>query len=78
MRPYSSQLALQKFKRFCGALETVITSLAAVISEGKCYDRGNLLKMRLSRNQLSWPTLAKARSGLIPVSQQPEKNLGYP
>ena len=78
MRPYSSQLALRKFKRFCGALGTVITSLAAVISEGQCYDRGNLLKMRLSRNQFSWPTLAKARSGLIAVSQQPEKNLGYP
>jgi len=43
--------------------------------EGRYCDRGNIPRTRLSGSQLSWPRLAKARSGLVPTFQRREKKL---
>ena len=41
----------------------------------RCYDCGNFPRTHLSGNLLSWPKLAKARSGLVPMFHQWEKKL---
>jgi len=43
--------------------------------EGRCCDHGNFPRTRLSGSRLSWPKLAKARSGLVPTFQRREKKL---
>ena len=43
--------------------------------EGRCCDRGNFPRTRLSSSRLSWPTLAKARSGLVPTFHRPKEKL---
>jgi len=43
--------------------------------EGRCCDRANSPRTRLSGSRLSWPKLAKARSGLVPTFQRREKKL---
>jgi len=43
--------------------------------EGRCWDRGNFPRTHLSGSRLSWPKLAKARSGLVPTFQRLEKKL---
>jgi len=43
--------------------------------EGRCCDRGNFPRTRLSGSRLSWPKIAKARSGLVPTFQWREKKL---
>ena len=43
--------------------------------EGRCCDRGNFPRTRLSGSRLSWRRLAKARSGLVPTFQRREKKL---
>jgi len=43
--------------------------------EGRCCDRRNFPGTRLSGSLLSWPNLAKARSGLVPTFQRREKKL---
>ena len=53
-------------------LGTAIANLGGVISEGQCCDLGNFSRTRLSGKRLFGPTLAKARSGLVPVFQRPE------
>jgi len=41
--------------------------------EGRCCDRGNFPRTRLSGSRLSWPKLAKA--WLVPTFQRREKKL---
>jgi len=43
--------------------------------EGRCCERGNFPRTRLSCSRLSWPRLAKARTGLVPTFQRREKKL---
>jgi len=43
--------------------------------EGRCCDRENFPRTRLSGSRLSWPRLVKARSGLVPTFQRREKKL---
>jgi len=43
--------------------------------EGPCCDHGNFPRTRQSSSWLSWPKLAKARSGLMPMFQLQEKKL---
>jgi len=43
--------------------------------EGRCCERSNFPRTRLSDSRLSWPKLAKARSGLVPTFQRREKKL---
>jgi len=43
--------------------------------EGRCCDFGSFPRTHLSGSRLSWPKLAKARSGLLPTFQQREKKL---
>ena len=69
------QLALQKFQRFTGSLWTGILSLGGVMREGRCCDRGNFPRTRLSSSRLSWPKFAKAWSGLVPTSHWWEEKL---
>jgi len=45
------------------------------MGEGRCWDRGNFPRTHLSCSRLSWPTLAKARSGLVTTFQRLEKKL---
>ena len=45
------------------------------MSEGRCCDRGNFPRTRLSGSRLSWPKLAKAKYGLVPTFQRREKKL---
>ena len=72
-----SQTVCLVSKRY-NSMHTVIFDIVirrmmhGVISEGRCYDLGNFLWTRLSGKQLFGPTLAKARSGLVPVFQRPE------
>ena len=40
-------------------------ALDCFFREGRCYDRGNFSRTRLSGSRLSWPKLAKARFGLV-------------
>ena len=35
--------------------------------KGRCRDSGNFPRTRMSGIQLSWPTLAKAKSGFVPT-----------
>jgi len=42
-------------------------SFGGIMREDQCCDRGNFPRIRLSGRRLSWPTLAKARSGLVPT-----------
>ena len=53
-------------------LDTAIANLGVVISEGQCCDLENFSSIRLSGKRLFGPTLAKARSGLVPMFQRPE------
>jgi len=55
------QSALRKFQRFTGSLWAGTLSLGGVMREGRCCDRGNFPRTRLSGSRLSWPKLAKAR-----------------
>jgi len=43
--------------------------------EGRYCDRGNFPRTHLSGSRLSWPKLAKARSGLVPTFPRREKKL---
>jgi len=69
------QSALEKFQRFTGSLRAGTLNLGGVMREGRCCDRGNFPRTRLSGSRLSWPKLAKARSGLVPTFQRREKKL---
>ena len=69
------QSALRKFQRCTGSLWARILDFGCVMREGRCCDRGNFPRTRLSGSRLSWPRLAKARSGLVPTFQRREKNL---
>jgi len=69
------QSALQKFQRFTGLLWAGTLNLGGLMREGRCCDRGNFPMTRLTGSWLSWPRLAKARSGLVPTFQWREKNL---
>ena len=64
--------ALRKFHRLTGMLGTATANLGSVISEGRCCDLGNFSRTRLFCKRLFGSTLAKARSGLVPVFQRPE------
>ena len=55
------QLSLRKFQRFTGSLWAGALSFCGVTREGRCCDRGNFARTRLSGSRLSWPKLAKAR-----------------
>ena len=67
--------ALRKFQRFTGSLWAGTLSLGGVMREGRFCDHGNFPGTRLSGSRLSWPKLAKARSGLVPTFQRREKKL---
>jgi len=43
--------------------------------EGRYCDHGNFPRTRLTGSRLSWPRLAKARSGLVPTFQRRENKL---
>jgi len=43
--------------------------------EGRCCDRWNAPRTRLSGSRLSWQKLAKARSGSVPTFQRQVKKL---
>ena len=45
------------------------------MKESRCCDHENFPRKQLSGNRLSWPRLAKARSGLVPTFQRREKKL---
>ena len=47
-----------------------------VMREGRCCDHGNFPRTRLSGSRLSWPKLAKARSGLVSTFHRWEEKLG--
>ena len=67
-----TMLALRKFHRLTGMLGTDRANLGGAISEDQCCDLGNFSSTRLSGKRLFGPTLAKSRSGLVPVFQRPE------
>jgi len=69
------QSALRKFQRFTVSLWPGTLSFGGVMREGRCCDRGNFPRTRLSRSRLSSPKLAKARSGLVPTFHRWEKKL---
>ena len=52
---------LSKVPLFHGSLSTGATSFAAVMSEGRCLDRGNFSSSHLSGSLLSGPAFPKAR-----------------
>jgi len=72
------QSALRKFRRFTGSLWAETLNLGGVMREGQCCDRGKFPRTRLSGSRLSWPRLAKARSGLVPTFQRRERNWLFP
>jgi len=43
--------------------------------ESRCCDHGNFPRTHLPGSRLSWPKLAKVRSGLVPTFQRREKKL---
>jgi len=43
--------------------------------EGRCCDRGKIPRTRLCGSRLSWPKLAKTRSGLVPTFHRWEETL---
>ena len=45
-----------------------------MISDGQCWERGNLSRTRRTGSGSCLMVLAKARSGLVSVSQRPEMN----
>ena len=53
-------------------------SFSGVVREGRCCDRENFPRTRLSGSWLSWPNFAKARSGLVLTFQKWEKKLAVP
>jgi len=61
------QAALRKIQRFTESLWAWTLSLGGVMKEGRCCDHGNFPRKCLSGSRLSWPKLAKARSGLVPT-----------
>jgi len=71
----TSNRPCEKFQRFTGSLWAGTLNLGGVMREGRCCDRGNFPRTRLSGSRLSWPKLAKARSGLVPMFQRREKKL---
>ena len=75
-RPRISQLSLQKFQSLYGSLGTGVRLFETVINNGRCWDQGNLSKVLLSSLHLFKSSLAKARLGLVPVFQSPQKKLG--
>jgi len=69
---------LRKFQRFTGSLQAGTLGLGGVVREGRCCNRGNFCRTRLSGSGLSWPTLVKARSGLVPTFRRREEKLAAP
>ena len=69
------QPALQEFQRFIGSLLVGTISLGGIIREGRCCDRRNFPRTRLSGIRLSWPKLAKATSELVPTLHLWEEKL---
>jgi len=69
------QSALRKLQRFTGPLWAGTLSFGGIVREGRCCNRGNFPWTRLSGSRLSWPKLAKARSGLVPTFHRLEKKL---
>ena len=67
-------LALQKLHCLIGMLAIDKANLSRVISKGHC-DLKYFSRTRLSGKRLQGPTLAKARSELVPVFQWPELKL---
>ena len=57
---------------------TARANLGGVIREGRSCDLGNFSNTRLSGKRLFGPTLAKARSGLVPVFRGRNKNWQRP
>jgi len=45
------------------------------MKEGRRCNRGNFPKSRLSGSRLSWPKLAKARYGFVPMFYRREEKL---
>jgi len=74
-RQNSFQSALQKLQRFTGSLWAGTLHLGSVMREGRCCDRGNFPRTRLSGSRWYWPKLAKARSELVATFQRREKKL---
>ena len=72
-KPFQS--ALRKFQSFTGSLWAGTLNLGGVMREGRCCDHGNFPRTRLSGSRLSWPKLAKARSGLVPTFHRWEEKL---
>ena len=58
---------LAKVHRLKGVLGTDKANFDRVISEVQCCDLENISRTSLSNKRLQRPTLAKARSGLVPV-----------
>ena len=61
------QSALPKFQCVTGSLWAGTWSFGGIMREGQCCDRGNFPRTHLSGSRLSWPKLAKVRSGLVPT-----------
>jgi len=69
------QSASRKFPRFTGSLWAGTLNLGGVMREGRYCEWGNFPRTPLSGIRLSWPKLAKARSGLVPTLQRRDKKL---
>ena len=69
------QPALQEFQRFIVSLLVGSMSLGGIIREGRCCNRRNFPRTRLSGTRLSWPKLAKATSELVPTLHLWEEKL---
>ena len=75
IRMYIFQLALRKFHRLYGSLDSGIRFFENIISSGRCWNLGSFSEVRLSNCKLSRSALKKSRSGQVPVFQRQEKKL---
>jgi len=50
----------------------------SLMRKGRTCGRGNFPRTCLSGSQLSWPTLTKAKSGLVPTFDRLEDKLAAP
>jgi len=60
---FISKNALRKFQRLNGSLWEGTLSLGGVMRQGRCCDRGNFPRTRLSGSRLSWQKLVKLDPG---------------
>ena len=68
------QLALWKFHLRTGFSFVDWMSDGVVISDGRCWEQGNLSRMHCTGSGSCPMVLAKAKSGLLSVFQRPEMN----